>query len=383
MTPITVGPVIGSGNVLINAHKSLEPLRVQESSTLPAGFPASLETDLAWTGQQFQSSEDYILKLQPSEIVEVETALEHFKGLELDGNDVGPGNFPLPALGAKLVELARDLYNGRGFCVIRGLDLNRYSVEDYTVIWLGIQSYIAPQQARQDKNGNMLVHIYADKSSEMKAEHHRHSTNAISFHTEESGDIVGWLTRSTAASGGKCIIASAHTIYNVLATARPDLVRVLARSDWPFAFPRFQCRPIIYFHESKLIMNFGRTPLIGNSVHVRPSHLPSLSSQQREALDTIEAIAQATQMEIQTQAGDIHYINNLAVLHRRDAFVDGDEPTAKRHLVRMRIRNDLFKWSIPEELIEEWSRAFDIKGDRIWHLEPMPEGFFPLRMYTN
>ena len=130
-------------------------------------------------------------------------------------------------------------------------------------------------------------------------------------------------------------------------------------------------------------MNFGRTPLIGNSVHVRPSHLPSLSSQQREALDTIEAIAQATQMEIQTQAGDIHYINNLAVLHRRDAFVDGDEPTAKRHLVRMRIRNDLFKWSIPEELIEEWSRAFDIKGDRIWHLEPMPEGFFPLRMYTN
>lgn len=55
------------------------------------------------------------------------------------------------------------------------------------------------------------------------------------FHTEETGDVIGWLTRAAAATGGKCIIASSHTVYNVLAAARPDLIRVLARSDWPFA----------------------------------------------------------------------------------------------------------------------------------------------------
>jgi len=76
--------------------------------------------------------------------------------LELDGNDVCSDNFPLPVLGENLRGLACDLYEGRGFCVIRGLDLSKYSVEDYTVIWLGIQSYIAPKQARQDKKGNML-----------------------------------------------------------------------------------------------------------------------------------------------------------------------------------------------------------------------------------
>ena len=47
--------------------------------------------------------------------------------------------------------------------------------------------------------------------------------------------MVGWLTRSTAAAGGKCIIASAYTIYNILAARRPDIIRTLARSDWPFA----------------------------------------------------------------------------------------------------------------------------------------------------
>lgn len=131
------------------------------------------------------------------------------------------------------------------------------------------------------------------------------------------------------------------------------------------------------------MLNFGRTPLVGNAAHPRPTHLPSLSSQQLEALDAVEAIARATEMKIQTQAGDMHYINNLAVLHRRDAFVNGDEPGAKRHLVRMRLRNETLGWTIPEELKQEWADAFENKGDRVWHLEPMPEGFFPLRLYTN
>lgn len=98
-----------------------------------------------------------------------------------------------------------------------------------------------------------IVHIVADSSSAQKALHHRHSTAPIvsavaalsraepaadapqTFHNEEAGDIVSWLTRNTAAKGGKCIIASAYTVYNVMAASRPDLVRALARSDWPFA----------------------------------------------------------------------------------------------------------------------------------------------------
>lgn len=59
--------------------------------------------------------------------------------------------------------------------------------------------------------------------------------NLQTFHTEEAGDIVSWLTRSTASTGGKCIIASAYTVYNVLAATRPDMIRTLAGSDWPFA----------------------------------------------------------------------------------------------------------------------------------------------------
>lgn len=131
-------------------------------------------------------------------------------------------------------------------------------------------------------------------------------------------------------------------------------------------------------------MNFGRTPLIGNETHRRPPHLPTLSPRQREALDAIEKTARATELELVTKAGDIHFINNLAVLHRREGFVNGDSVTERRHLVRMRLRDDELGWAIPKDLQREWSESFDETQKRkVWHLEPVPSGYFPLRKQPN
>lgn len=131
-------------------------------------------------------------------------------------------------------------------------------------------------------------------------------------------------------------------------------------------------------------MNFGRASLLGSATYPRAAHLPSLTARQIEALDAIEAVAQATQLEIQTRAGDMHFINNLAILHRREGFVDGDSTIEKRHLVRMRLRDSQRGWDIPEPLKREWYEAFEKEeAEKVWHLEPMPDAFFPLRKYPN
>lgn len=130
-------------------------------------------------------------------------------------------------------------------------------------------------------------------------------------------------------------------------------------------------------------MNFGRVALTGNAVHPRPANLPTVTPRQMEALDAIETIAKAAQLEISTQAGDIHFINNLAVLHRREGFVNGEAPRERRHLVRMRLRDDDLGWELPADLRQEWSAAFSQEAPKIWHLEPMPDGFFPLRSQAN
>ena len=131
------------------------------------------------------------------------------------------------------------------------------------------------------------------------------------------------------------------------------------------------------------MMNFGRAALLGSEAHPRAEHLPSLTARQLEALDAIEAIAQATQLEIQTQAGDMHFINNLAILHRREGFANGAAPTEKRHLVRMRLRSADQGWRIPTELAPEWDDAFTKHGVKHWHVEPMPAYFFPMRLHPN
>lgn len=379
-------PTLGSASLSAPEYGSYASSGSEGLSGLPAGYPSHLgQGTLAWTGKQFDDDKPhFVYNLTESELLEISLGKDHFKSLELDGDLVNRTNFPLPTLGPKLDKLSHDIYNGKGLCVVRGINPDEYVVEDLTIIWLGIQAYIADQRGCQDHRGNMLVHIVADNSSEVKLGHHRHSTSAISFHNEEAGDVVAWLTRSTAAAGGKCIVSSAYTIYNVLAAHRPDIIRTLAKSDWPFALPRFQCRPLLFWHDSRLVINFGRTPLLGNAVHPRPDHLPKLNERQREALDVVEAIAQAVQLEIKTQPGDMHFINNLAILHRREGFVDGESAQQKRHLVRMRLRSTRLGWEIPDDLKQEWHNAFDRENAyQTWHLEPMPGDVFPLRKYTN
>lgn len=177
------------------------------------------------------------------------------------------------------------------------------------------------------------------------------------------------------------MLASAGTIYNILAASRPDLIRVLAAGNWPFAFPKFNCRPVIFSEGTRLLINFGRAALMGSAANPRNPCLPSISQQQREALDAIEAIARATEVHFATVPGDIHMINNMSVLHRRDGFVN--DPDHERHLVRMRLYDSVMGSTIPEAMEREWAKAFGSNGDKIFHIEPMPSSFFPLRMYPN
>ncbi|KAG6212567.1 hypothetical protein E4U35_004875 [Claviceps purpurea] len=283
---------------------------------LSKDFPSSLESDLAWDVTRFKSDSDYIVHLTEAHLQEIDVALEDFKKLGLDGDLVRRNNFQLPTLEGDLNHLQNEIHNGKGFGLIRGLEPQRYSVEDLTTIYHGLQSYIADFQGRQYKKGNMLVHIVADSSTK-------------TFHNQEAGDVVSWLTRSTAAAGGKCIIASSYAIYNALVAACPDLLRGLARSD------PLRCHTSI---AEQPCFNHGAA-LLGSASHPRPVNLPQLTSLQLDALGAIEAIAKATQLEIETRAGDIHLINNLAIPHRREGFVDGSSSIEKRHLVRMRLRD--------------------------------------------
>lgn len=178
MSPVAAGPILAAAAAPVVSTTDLA-LRAKPNAdvpTLPAGFPAHLSHELAWTGSDFDHSSGHILVLNDIHHSEIATALESYKcqsppphqhlsslyvltvfiALDQDGDLVEPSNFPLPTLGPKLRELCRDVHDGKGFCIVRGINPEAYSVEDLTLAYLGIQSYIAEQRGRQDKCGNML-----------------------------------------------------------------------------------------------------------------------------------------------------------------------------------------------------------------------------------
>jgi len=91
--------------------------------------------------------------------------------------------------------------------------------------------------------------------------------------------------------------------------------------------------------------------------------------------------------------GDLYLFNNLALLHRRDDIGIEIGSGQCRHLVRLCVRSGDMGWRIPVALSEGavgWREAFanddDDEGkgrERIWHVEPVPEEFFPLIRKTN
>ncbi|KAH7228923.1 hypothetical protein BKA60DRAFT_8805 [Fusarium oxysporum] len=136
---------------------------------VPERWSKFLDKSIAWTGAQFIDKSDYIHSLSEFDLQEAKNTLQVFKVLGLNGDYVSRDNFPLPTLGPRLDRIRRDVHQDKGFGVIRGLDPQKYSVEDLTVLCLGTQSYIANRHRRQGRKGNMQVHIAADDSSKLKS----------------------------------------------------------------------------------------------------------------------------------------------------------------------------------------------------------------------
>ncbi len=76
---------------------------------------------------------------------------------ELDGENVSPANFPLPrSLEERLRRAAVELHQGKGLCVIRGLDPAHYRKEDNLLIFLGLANYMGEKRGEQDRKRNVI-----------------------------------------------------------------------------------------------------------------------------------------------------------------------------------------------------------------------------------
>jgi hypothetical protein len=77
----------------------------------------------AWYGRNLVNDPAWLVHLAPQDLAEIAAAVQGVKAHGLALGEVGRGNFPLPTLAAKLAQWLEEIRTGRGFVLVRGLNV--------------------------------------------------------------------------------------------------------------------------------------------------------------------------------------------------------------------------------------------------------------------
>ena len=291
-----------------------------------------------WTASDVQTNEDWIYHLTEADIAELDAALRIQQASAKPFPRFGREEFPLPRLGQQLAVFADELENGRGFVLLRGLPVERYSEDEINTIYYGLGLNLGVpvgQNPQGDLIGQVMnVGDLNDKNTRV------YQTNLyLPYHTDPS-DVVGLLCVRKAKSGGLSSLVSVASVYNILLAEFPEYLGLFYK-QWFYAHLGEDLpSPTALFamHKGKLNFRYLRQYIeLGHSVRNQP-----LSLVEREALDILDSIIQRPELRVDMmlEPGDIQLANNHLVLHSRTSFEDYPELDRRRKLLRLWLKMD-------------------------------------------
>src|SRR5262249_10820501 len=96
----------------------------------------------AWLGRDMAASTDWIRWFAPHEIDEIDAALRGLQRRGLTWPKFGRDDFPLPTFSRGLAAILDELENGRGFVVLRGFPVARYSEAELKNVYWGVAAHL-------------------------------------------------------------------------------------------------------------------------------------------------------------------------------------------------------------------------------------------------
>ncbi|KON88812.1 hypothetical protein AF332_19735 [Sporosarcina globispora] len=293
----------------------------------------------AWKGTDLANDDSWIYYLSEKAIATLENALSHVQQKGLKAPDFTKEDFPIPDLFKEIEYFVEELENGRGFLLIRGLPLERYTDEEASIIYWGLGLHMGIPVS-QNANGDLLGHVI-DKGLSLENSNVRgYQTKLhLPFHADGS-DVVGLLSLRKGKTGGYSSIVSSMAVYNEILEKYPEYLGILSR---PFFFDRrgeegpgespVFTSPIFNYFDGKLSCRYVR--LFIESAQEKTGI--QLSKVEVEALDLLDSLLHDENMHfnMMLEPGDMQFVNNYVVLHSRTQYEDYAEPERKRHLLRL------------------------------------------------
>lgn len=295
----------------------------------------------AWKGSDLSRSDVWIEHLTDAEIAEIDAAIRAHGANNLSMADISPESFRLPTLGPRLGKLLNEIVEGRGFVLLRGFPVERYSVTEAAVGYLGMGSYIGAFRPSNAK-GHLLGHVRDLGLDIANPTTRYYQTNReLEFHTD-SVDIVGLLCLKTAKAGGASRIVSSVTLHDVMHERRPDLWQTLfnayptdRRGEIPTGMKPWFDVPVFNWFGGKLT-----TMYVGQYIRSAQTLFPDarrLTALEHEAIDYLDRLCNDPDfyLSMDFRPGDIQLLHNHQILHSRTDFEDWPELENRRHLLRL------------------------------------------------
>jgi hypothetical protein len=305
------------------------------------GLPPPVEGPAVWYGPDMAKRTEWVHALSAEDLGEIELAMRPLADAQADIARITKADFPLPKLAPKLARICNEVVNGRGFALMRGLPVDRWSIREAATAYFGIGSHFGNARS-QNAKGHVLGHVRDLGLNAAKDPTARvyQTRERQTYHTD-SCDIVGLLCLKTARSGGASALVSSMTIYNEMRKRRPDLLLPLfeplhtdRRGEVPAGQKPWHDIPVFNWYEGRLSALYARRYI--ESARRFPE-VPPLTPQQTEALDLFDALAEdpAINLQMTFRPGDMQWVHNHTMLHDRTEFEDWPEPERKRHLLRL------------------------------------------------
>jgi hypothetical protein len=288
--------------------------------------------------------DDWILHLGIAQVAELEAAAQPLVA-RVDGvlqalPHLTASTFPLPKLAPILGALREELLHGRGFALLRGLPIERYSTLELATIFMGLGGHLGSARS-QNGRGHVLGHVHDAGLRSTDPSVRLYQTNQRqTFHTD-SCDIVGLLCLREARSGGESLLVSAPEVFNQLRRERPELLSRLLepmphdrRGEVPAGMKPYFDIPVFSWYAGQLTVFYQRQYFDSAQ---RFEEAPRLSADDRAALDLFDATCndERLHLRMRLRPGDMQFVHNHTILHDRMAFEDWPEPKRARHLLRL------------------------------------------------
>jgi hypothetical protein len=235
------------------------------------------------------------------------------------------------------------LENGLGFVLVRGVPVDELAPPDLELAYAALGLHLGTS-VPQNLSGEHLTHVRDTGADPTQPSTRLYTTRAEQeFHTD-GADVIGLLCLRTSRSGGASRIASSSAIVQEIQRSDPELFRVLF-DDFPWHyqepglaalwFQRPICTVPVTGPEGARLNTFFIPWYIRRSQELDDA--PRLTELQVRAISAIETLANqdSFHLDMSFEPGDLQWLKNAAILHKRTAYEDHDAPEQKRHLLRL------------------------------------------------